>query len=295
MLNNSDSISFNNFLYDTLVRSFDRHNWITEELTTLNSDIELGLFNLTKKQTEYFYDLYNSMKETLLRNVTISSELNNYKPDKLFYHRRFGWTLSNNSYLCIKNELKIFLGKISILDNTKIRMGKWTYISGHSTIKGGGNLIIGSFSPIAEGLKIFTSGDAHPMNYPSMIDIKGPRFSEDGFDLDIHYPKIDNINHDVIIGNDVWLGRNVSIKSNVKIGNGCVIGEGSLVKKDCEPYGVYAGYPAKLIRYRFDNETIQQLMKIRWWDWSMEKILKNRIFFSTELSTLKKPIKDLII
>ena len=296
MLNNlASNISFNNFLYDTLVRSFDSHNWITEELKILNLDAELGLFNLTKKQTEYFYDLYNSMKETLFRNIKISSGLNDYKPDKLFYHRRFGWILSNNSSSSITNELKIFLGKINILENTKIRIGKRTYISGHSSIRGGGNLIIGSFSSLAEGLKIFTSNDSHPMNYASMMGIKGSRFDEDGFNLNISYPELDNINKQVIIGNDVWLGRNVTVKSNINIGDGCVIGEGALVKKDCLPYGIYVGSPAKLIRYRFDSNIVQQLIEIKWWTWSMEKILKNKNFFSTKLSTLTKPIKDTII
>lgn len=296
MSNNLESnISFKNFLYDTLVRSFDSHNWITEELKKLNSDTELELFNLSKKHIKFFQDLYYSMKETLFRSITISSGPTNYKPDKLFYHRRFGWTLSSNSSLHIANELKIFLGKINILEDTKLRIGKWSYMSGHSHVRGGGNLIVGSFSSIAEGLKIFTSVDDHPMNYPSMMGMKGLRLAEDGFDFDIHYPETDNINREVIIGNDVWLGRNVNIKSNVKIGDGCVIGEGALVKKDCLPFGVYAGYPAKLIRYRFDNDIIEQLTKIRWWNWSMEKILKNKNFFSTELSTLKKPIKDLII
>ena len=75
--------SFKNFLYDTLVRSFDSHRWITEQLETLDLDTESGLFNLTKKQTKYFYDLYNSMKETLFKSITISSNGDNHKPNKL--------------------------------------------------------------------------------------------------------------------------------------------------------------------------------------------------------------------
>ena len=256
--------SFKNFLYDTLVRSFDSHRWITEQLETLDLDTESGLFNLTKKQTKYFYDLYNSMKETLFKSITISSNGDNHKPNKLFYHRYFGWTLSSNSSSSIANELKIFLGKVSILENTKIIVGKRTY--------------------------------AHPMNYASMMGIKGSRFFEDRLNLDIHFPEIDIDTHkDITIGNDVWIGRNVTIKANVKIGDGCVIGEGTLIKKDCLPFGVYAGHPAKLIRYRLDNDTIQQLIEIKWWNWSMKKILKNKNFFSTKLSTFNKPLKSLIV
>ena len=58
--------------------------------------------------------------------------------------------------------------------------------------------------------------------------------------------------------------------------------------------GVYAGYPAKLIRYRFSEEIIEQLLEIEWWNWGMEKILKNKLFFSTDFSTYQKPIKNLI-
>ncbi len=70
----------------------------------------------------------------------------------------------------------------------------------------------------------------------------------------------------VIIGNDVWIGNDVRILSGVTIGDGAVIGCGAVVTKDLEPYGIYAGIPAKLIRKRFDDETIEALLKLRWWD-----------------------------
>ena len=128
-----------------------------------------------------------------------------------------------------------------------------------------------------------------------MVNLKGNRrIVEDGFNMEIQYPEIDNLNSAVVVGSDVWVGRNVSIKSNVKIGDGCVIGEGSLIRKDCLPYGVYAGYPAKLIRFRFSEKIIEQLLEIKWWNWSIEKVLKNKLFFSTDLSTYKKAIETLI-
>ena len=77
------------------------------------------------------------------------------------------------------------------------------------------------------------------------------------------------------IGNDVWIGRNVIIISGVKIGDGSVIGAGSVVTKDVPPYAIAAGNPAKIVRMRFDEETIKKLLKIEWWNWSLERVLAN--------------------
>lgn len=80
---------------------------------------------------------------------------------------------------------------------------------------------------------------------------------------------------DVIIGNDVWIGYNVTILSGVKIGDGAVIGTGSVVSKDVPPYAIVAGNPARVVRYRFSEEAIEKLLKVRWWDWSDEKVQAN--------------------
>ena len=80
---------------------------------------------------------------------------------------------------------------------------------------------------------------------------------------------------DVIIGNDLWIGHGASILSGVQIGDGAVIGARAVVTRDVEPYSIIAGNPARLIRKRFDNETIRRLQDIRWWDWPIEKINQN--------------------
>lgn len=76
----------------------------------------------------------------------------------------------------------------------------------------------------------------------------------------------------VTIGNDVWLGHNVVVMGNVTIGDGAVIGSSSVVTKDIPPFAIAVGNPAKVIRYRFDEQTIQALQQIAWWDWDYEKI-----------------------
>ena len=76
----------------------------------------------------------------------------------------------------------------------------------------------------------------------------------------------------VKIGNDVFIGANVTILSGVNVGDGAVIGAGAVVTQDVMPYAIVGGVPAKLIRYRFPQEDISELLKIAWWNWSMEKL-----------------------
>ncbi len=76
----------------------------------------------------------------------------------------------------------------------------------------------------------------------------------------------------ITIGNDVWIGYGAIILSGVCIGHGAVIGAGSVVTKDVGNYEIVAGNPARLIRKRFDDETITQLLALKWWDWPLEKI-----------------------
>lgn len=77
---------------------------------------------------------------------------------------------------------------------------------------------------------------------------------------------------DVDIGSDVWIGQGVTILSGVRVGDGAVLAAQSVVTKDVPPYAVVAGNPARVIRLRFDDATVSQLLKIRWWDWSEDEI-----------------------
>ena len=79
---------------------------------------------------------------------------------------------------------------------------------------------------------------------------------------------------DTIIGNDVWIGRESVIMPGVKIGDGAIIGAYSVVTKDVPPYSVAGGNPAKFIKKRFDEELIELLLKIKWWDFEPEKLVQ---------------------
>ncbi len=77
------------------------------------------------------------------------------------------------------------------------------------------------------------------------------------------------------IGNDVWIGNNVLIMGGVKIADGSVIGAGSVVTKDTKPYSINAGVPAKTIRYRFDEDTVDKLLSLKWWEKDEKWIREN--------------------
>ncbi|MCR5688349.1 MAG: CatB-related O-acetyltransferase [Lachnospiraceae bacterium] len=70
-----------------------------------------------------------------------------------------------------------------------------------------------------------------------------------------------------VIGNDVWIGHGVTVVNGVSIGDGAIIAAGSVITRDVEPYSIVGGNPAKLIRYRFDEKTIERLLKLRWWEY----------------------------
>lgn len=85
------------------------------------------------------------------------------------------------------------------------------------------------------------------------------------------------------IGNDVWIGANAVILPGCNIGDGAVVAAGAVVTKDVAPYAIVGGVPAKLIRYRFSTEIIDFMLKIKWWEWSREKIEANiELFYNPQ-------------
>lgn len=146
------------------------------------------------------------------------------------------------------------------------RIGKYSYIDRNSFVA---DTEIGNFTSIGSGCEI--GGAAHPLNWVST----SPVFHKWGNIMKKNFSRHEfEIFHKTKIGNDVWLGARCLVKAGVKIGDGAVVGMGSVVTKNIGEYEIWAGNPAKLIRKRFDDETISKLQKIRWWDMSDQDIEK---------------------
>lgn len=90
---------------------------------------------------------------------------------------------------------------------------------------------------------------------------------------------------DIVIGNDVWIAARAMLMPGVQVADGCVVGAGSVVTKSLtEPYGIYAGNPARLIRFRFPPHVIKWLCGIQWWNWPTRKLWEARRFFTTDIA-----------
>lgn len=131
-------------------------------------------------------------------------------------------------------------------------------------------LIIGKFCSIACGAKFLFNSANH--NLSSLSTYPFPIFFEE-WDLDAKdvTDAWDN-KGDIVIGNDVWIGYEAVILPGVTIGDGAVIGTCAVVTKDVPPYTIVGGVPAKPIRKRFPEGTIELLLKLKWWDWTEERI-----------------------
>ena len=146
-------------------------------------------------------------------------------------------------------------------------IGRYTYTCYDDEIV---NCEIGQFCSISDDVII--GGAEHPIDWGSTSPVfqnvkhSGPkkRFSKHNFEGIAR----------TVIGNDVWVGKRVIIKAGIKIGDGAVIGAGAVVTKDVPPYAVVAGVPGKVLKYRFDEETIAKLLKLKWWNLSDEELEK---------------------
>lgn len=175
----------------------------------------------------------------------------------------------------------------SVVNNPNIEIGEYTIYNDfvndpcdfeknnvlyHYPINGD-KLKIGKFCSIACGSKFLFTSANHTLG--SLSTYTFPIFFDEwGLDAKNIRSAWDN-KGDIVIGNDVWIGYEAVILSGVTIGDGAIIGTRAVVTKDVPPYTIVGGVPAKSIRRRFDDETIAELLRLRWWDWDKEKISRN--------------------
>lgn len=172
-----------------------------------------------------------------------------------------------------------FKGRLlsDLVTNPNIIVGRYSYYSGwyhgHGfddcarylmTEPGVDRLIIGDFCSIGSGAAFIMAGNQGHRNdwassFPFFYMPEVPHFAGavDAFQKA----------GDTVIGHDVWIGSEAIIMPGVKIGDGAVIGTRALVTRDVEPYAIIGGNPARVIRKRFDDDSIAMLLEMKWWDW----------------------------
>lgn len=157
----------------------------------------------------------------------------------------------------------------------------------------GDKLIIGKFCQIASGTQFIMGAANHRLcstsTYP--FNIIGGAWAK------IAPAHLSQLPHkgDTVIGNDVWFGRNCVVMPGVRIGDGAIVAAHSVVTKNVEPYCVVGGNPARFIKKRFDDELIELLLRLRWWDFAPEKLAEILpLLCDCDLEKVKTKIKLLL-
>ncbi|UIJ71341.1 CatB-related O-acetyltransferase [Aurantimonas sp. HBX-1] len=173
-----------------------------------------------------------------------------------------------------------------LVDHPQIEIGDYSYYDdpagperfveacvGHLYPDLGDRLVIGRFCAIGSGVRFVMNGANHAMTglstYPFNIFGNG---WERGFDV---ATIVAGVRGDMVVGNDVWIGEWATVLPGVSIGDGAIVGSLAVVSRDVESYTVVAGNPAREVRRRFDQETVERLRAVAWWNWSAEKITRN--------------------
>lgn len=221
----------------------------------------------------YFFLYLETISLYYLKNKTrifLYLFLKKNKLTKNFLFRNISNTLEKKGFLksiTEENKYKKNLYDVTVKKARSLpcKIGKCTYC-GENIFVGSSETTIGSFCSLASNI-IIGPGE-HPINYLStspFLYMNNLGYTESqGNEIFLKSCKI---------GNDVWIGDNVFIKGGVNIGDGAIIGAGAIVTKDVPAYAIVGGVPAKLIRYRFDDEIICKLLKIKWWDFP-DKIIR---------------------
>jgi len=148
---------------------------------------------------------------------------------------------------------------------SNVKFGAYSYVNESSSM---GDVIVGRFSSL--GPQFVCGYGEHPTGFvttsPVMYSTRGQcRTSFAEKDLFTEHQQ-------TTIGNDVWMGARVFVRDGVKIGDGALVAAGAVVTKDVAPFAIVGGVPAEVIRYRFPEEMIAQLLEIQWWNWDEDKL-----------------------
>lgn len=186
----------------------------------------------------------------------------------------------------------------NIIQNPNIVVGDFTYYADFEDVRNfeknvkyhfdfnGDRLFIGKFCSIAHGAEFILNGGNHQTDAASSypFDIFGGEWA--GAMGGRRYPH----KGDIVIGNDVWIGYRAVIMPGVRVGDGAILAACSVVTKDVAPYTIVGGNPAREIRKRFDEATIEKLLALKWWDWPIETITEKVAALVAEPESLFKEL-----
>ena len=187
-------------------------------------------------------------------------------PDPLTRHPIPGW--KGTAFLkAVVNDPRVEVGDYSYYDDSRGPEHFLARCVRYHFPFVGDRLIIGKFVAIAQGAQFIMNGANHPMDGLSTFPFAMFGFG-DG-------PKAGTIKGDTVIGNDVWIGREAVVMPGIRIGDGAIVGARAVVARDVPAYGVAVGNPARMVKRRFDDATIETLMTVRWWDWPAAEIARH--------------------
>jgi chloramphenicol O-acetyltransferase type B len=154
-------------------------------------------------------------------------------------------------------------------------LGKYSYLSQDSNI---GNLTVGRFCSIGPGFAVGLG--THPSNYVST----SPVFFSTRKQCGVTFADREYFTEQTSssIGNDVWIGAKVFMKDGTTINHGAIVAAGAVVTRDVAPYAIVGGVPARTIRMRFDDQTIEALLATSWWDWNESELRSAQQLFAQE-------------
>jgi len=266
-----DNIGFDNSGENNKATNYFKVNHLAKQIKVEQIPLEIN-----QQAEKLFKDFYYQF-------VTFIPKFKNKVIDwfKYQYARVVNKLLPNYKLITSSNTIfKTYLGpQVKIYPYAKITtaiVGNYTYISDNAIIC---NAIIGKFCSI--GPNLICGWGIHPLNgistHPMFYSIN----KQNGITL-TQKTKVQEVKL-TVIGNDVFIGMNVTILDGVNIGHGAVIGACSLVNKDVPPYAIVGGVPAKVIGYRFDEQTIEKLLAKQWWDFNIEQLSEiEQNFFDVE-------------
>lgn len=156
-------------------------------------------------------------------------------------------------------------------------VGRYSYVGVRSWVV---HTKVGSFCSIANDVNIGLA--KHSLEYLSTSPIFTEKRNGTGHswvDKSCFEPS-----EQTVIGNDVWIGFRAIIRGGIRIGNGAVIGAGAVVTKDVPAYAIVGGVPAKVIRYRYPQDVVERLEKVKWWEMEESVLRRNLSMFQHSIS-----------